>query len=133
MFHAASAGEFEQIKPILKYINKKNYFIIQTFTSPTIFIKEKDNDLFDVCCYHPYDFLWSSFRFFYSIRPDFYIVTRHDVWPTHLFVLKNLNIASFYINANLHKKSIWLKPFLSHLTKAVFNKFNFHFILNIRF
>ena len=124
LFHAASAGEFEQIKPILKYINKKNYFIIQTFTSPTIFIKEKDNDLFDVCCYHPYDFLWSSFRFFYSIRPDFYIVTRHDVWPTHLFVLKKLNIASFYINANLHKKSIWLKPFLSHLTKAVFNKFN---------
>jgi len=124
LFHAASAGEFEQIKPILKYINKNNYFIIQTFTSPTIFIQEKNNSLFDVCCYHPYDFLWSSFRFFNSIKPDCYIVTRHDFWPTHLFVLNKLNINSVFINANLHLKSIWLRPVLYRFTKKVLNKFN---------
>jgi len=41
LFHAASAGEFEQIKPILRQLNKNNFFIIQSFTSPTIYHKEK--------------------------------------------------------------------------------------------
>ncbi|MDB4859886.1 3-deoxy-D-manno-octulosonic acid transferase, partial [Candidatus Marinimicrobia bacterium] len=35
IFHAASAGEFEQLKPLLKKINRNKYFILQTFTSPT--------------------------------------------------------------------------------------------------
>ena len=46
LFHAASAGEFEQLKPILSKINRKKYYIVQSFTSPTIFNKEYDNDLF---------------------------------------------------------------------------------------
>ena len=33
IFHAASAGEYEQIKPILNKIDKSKYFIIQTFSS----------------------------------------------------------------------------------------------------
>ena len=37
IFHAATAGEYEQLKPILKKINRKKYFIIQSFTSPTIY------------------------------------------------------------------------------------------------
>ena len=55
IFHAASAGEYEQIKPILKKINRGKYFLIQTFTSPTIYSKELNSDLFDICCYHPFD------------------------------------------------------------------------------
>mgnify|MGYP001423706644 CR=1 FL=1 len=36
LFHAASAGEFEQLKPILTKIDRTKYFIVQSFTSPTI-------------------------------------------------------------------------------------------------
>ena len=46
LFHAASTGEFEQLKPILKNINRKKYFIIQSFTSPTIYNVEFSNSLF---------------------------------------------------------------------------------------
>ena len=67
LFHAASAGEFEQIKPILNKINKNKFFIIQSFTSPTIYEKEKNNTLFDISCYHSYDFIWSSYLFFKSL------------------------------------------------------------------
>ena len=31
IMHAASAGEFEQLKPILRDIDRSRYFIIQTF------------------------------------------------------------------------------------------------------
>ena len=43
IFHAASAGEFEQLKPILIRIDRKKYFVLQTFFSPTIYNKENNN------------------------------------------------------------------------------------------
>ena len=42
LFHAASAGEYEQLKPILKEINRDKYFVLLTFFSPTIFEKENN-------------------------------------------------------------------------------------------
>ena len=69
LFHAASAGEFEQIQPILNQINRKKYFIIQTFTSPTIYNVAHNNSLFDVCCYHPLDMIWQSYSFFKKVNP----------------------------------------------------------------
>ena len=50
LFHAASSGEFEQIKPILRKLNKNKFFIVQSFTSSTIYHEEKNNNLFDSCC-----------------------------------------------------------------------------------
>jgi len=127
IFHAASAGEFEQLKPILKNINRKKYFTIQTFTSPTIYEKERNNELFDFSCYHPYDLWWKSFSFFYKIKPDIYIITRHDIWPWHILFASIFKSKIFYINANIHLKSIWLnilvKPFskfiFKHITKCL--------------
>ena len=43
LFHAASSGEFEQLKPILKSINRDQYYIVQSFTSPTVFEQEQNN------------------------------------------------------------------------------------------
>ena len=124
IFHAASAGEFEQIKPILNALkNRKKYFIIQTFTSPTVYEKEKDNTLFDICCYHPYDFLWLSYKFFKNILPSKYIITRHDVWPIHLLVCKYLNIPCYYINANIHPQSIWLYKLIRKFSQTIFSLF----------
>ena len=121
LFHAASTGEFEQLKPILKNINRKKYFIIQSFTSPSIYNVEFSNPLFDISCYHPYDLWWKSYVFFKSINPDTYIVTRHDIWPMHLRIAKFLNIKTIYINANLHKKSIWIQGAMRYFSKAIFN------------
>ena len=109
LFHAASAGEFEQLKPILGLINKEKYFLIQSFKSPTIYNKEYNNSLFSVSCYHPLDFWWNSYFFFKTINPTKYIITRHDIWPWHLLFANKLGSKIFYINSNLHKKSIWLK------------------------
>ena len=58
LFHAASTGEFEQLKPLLRLINRNQYAIIQSFTSPTIFHENHDINLFDIKCYQPFDFFW---------------------------------------------------------------------------
>ena len=40
--HAASGGEFEQIIPVLNNIDRKKYFILLSFMSPTIYSIQKN-------------------------------------------------------------------------------------------
>ena len=127
LFHAASAGEFEQIKPILSRLDRSKYFIIQSFTSPTIYELASRSNLFDVCCYHPADLWWRAYTFFSKIKPSAYIITRHDIWPAHLLIAHFFKIKIFYINANIHKKSIWLKPGMKMISKSIFK----HILLSV--
>ena len=124
LFHAASAGEYEQLKPLLRLINKDEYCIVQSFTSPTIYDKEKKSTLFDIACYHPFDLPWLSLYFFLSIKPHKYIITRHDIWPGHTVIANLLKISIYYINANIHKNSIWLQWYCKPLSQYIFNQFN---------
>ena len=110
VIHAASAGEFEQVKPLLSSYDKKNP-IIQTFFSPTIYNQQNKSNLFDACCYHPFDFPWSAFFFFRNIKPKAYIVNRHDIWPHFIIVAKIMKIKIYYINANLSVDSLRIKYF----------------------
>ncbi len=124
IFHAASAGEFEQIKPILKRIDRDKYFLLQTFYSPTIYNKEKNTILADAICYHPLDFIWSAIYFFWVFKPDFFIITRHDIWPNHLIFAKLFGARTHLINANLHKESLRLISGFKESNKWLFRKFD---------
>tara|TARA_X000001036_G_scaffold10298_1_gene9101 strand:- start:80 stop:1276 length:1197 start_codon:yes stop_codon:yes gene_type:complete len=124
IMHAASAGEFEQLKPILRAIDKNKYFIVQTFLSPTIYKAESNSTLFDTCCYHPLDLPWSALFFLSSFKPSIYLTTRHDIWPHHLVIARMLNIKCYLINANLYQNSRRLNPIFKSLNKFVFNKFD---------
>ena len=44
LFHAASSGEFEQLQPVLKEMDRNKFFILQSFFSPTVYIKEKEKN-----------------------------------------------------------------------------------------
>ena len=124
LFHAASAGEFEQLIPILKLIDKEKYYIVQSFFSPTIFNKITNNIFIDSICYHPFDFIFSSYLFFNKIKPKYYILTRHDIWPSHIIMAKFFKIKIILINANLYKESNRLKFPLVYFNKWIFNYFN---------
>ena len=124
LFHAASTGEFEQLKPILKKVNRSRYFILLTFFSPTIFNIEKNTPLADAVCYHPFDFPWSALLFFRKFDIHHYIITRNDIWPTHLFIAKQLGINTILINANLYRERHYNSRFMIFSLKQIFNNFN---------
>ena len=124
IIHAASAGEYEQIKPLLKIIDKNIYFVIVTCMSPTIYKTIQNDQLSDVYCYHPFDFPWSAKKFLKIINPSIYLTTRHDVWPMHLYAAKKMSIKTIIINANLYQKSKRLKWHFINLTKYIFNLFD---------
>jgi 3-deoxy-D-manno-octulosonic-acid transferase len=124
IIHAASAGEYEQIKPLLKTIDRNIYFIIVTCMSPTVYQSIKKDSLSDLSCYHPFDFPWSAKYFFKTIKPSIYLTTRHDIWPTHLYIAKKNNIKTVIINANLYSKSKRLKWYSLGFSKYLFNMFD---------
>ena len=124
LFHAASAGEYEQIQPILRSIDRQKFFIIQTFTSPSIYNQNHDTSLYDIKLYHPFDIFWLSYLFFKIIHPYKYIITRHDLWPGHIIIANWFKISIYYINANIHKNSIWYKKYFRFLASKLFKKIN---------
>ncbi|MBL7013019.1 MAG: hypothetical protein ISR83_01235 [Candidatus Marinimicrobia bacterium] len=124
LFHGASAGEFEQIKPLLQRIDRSKYFCIQSFTSPTIYSKEKDNPLADAVCYFPFDLPWAVQGFYKMLKPDYMVITRHDLWP-HMIRLSQMHgIKLFFINANIHENSLWVKPWIKPLSRYLFSFFH---------
>ncbi|MFQ6611295.1 MAG: 3-deoxy-D-manno-octulosonic acid transferase, partial [Fidelibacterota bacterium] len=67
---------------------------------------------------------WSAWIFFKLIKPKYYIITRHDIWPNHVFIAKQLKIQVILINANLHDNSHRLKPMARNANRWIFSKFD---------
>ena len=127
LFHAASTGEFEQLQPVLKRIDRSQYFILLSFFSPTIFTSEKNTLLADAVCYHPFDFPWSAWFFFRCLKIKYYIITRNDIWPTHLFIATIMGIDTVLINANLYRKYHYTSWLYRSFFKIVLGQFNLIF------
>ena len=89
-FHAASLGEYEQIKPVLsglKEIEPNSYFILSLFSpSGYDFI---DDDQVDCKVYLPFDFYWTIKSCLKIVKPKKIILAGYDVWPNLIWVLKN--------------------------------------------
>ena len=124
LFHAASTGEFEQLKPVLNRMDRTQYLILLSFFSPTVFTREKNTLLADAVCYHPFDFPWSAWSFFRRLNIKYYIITRNDIWPTHLFIAKLMGIHTVLINANLYRKYHYTSWLYRSFFKQVLGQFN---------
>ena len=121
-FHAASTGEFEQLKPILKKINRSKYFILLTFFSPTVYKLEYKTTLADAICYHPFDLPWEAYYFFKKFQIKYYVITRNDIWPNHLFFAKKMNVKTILINANLYQPNHYTNKINIYILNTIFSK-----------
>jgi len=123
LFHAASNGELEQLKPFFREIDREKYFILLTISSPSCINSIYQNEI-DSFCYQAFDLPWTVYKFLKKIKPKKYIITRHDIWPHHITIAKILSIKSYLINANLPKSSKRIWPVFKLLYEFLFKKFN---------
>ena len=123
LFHAASNGELEQLKPFFRKINREKYYIVLTISSPSSINSINKNEV-DSLCYQAFDFPWSTYKFFKKIKPEKYLVTRHDLWPNHIIIAKLLNVKSYLVNGNLPESSKRTWPIIKILYQFLFNKFD---------
>lgn len=120
--HAASAGEFEQLRPLITRLSSRDYHLVQTVTSATIYRGIAGDSRFDCLCYLPWDLPTRTKRFISKLKPDIFINTRHDLWFNLLRSLNRAKIPSVLINANLYQNSARLKWWSRSFQKELFGQ-----------
>ncbi|MBT3823482.1 MAG: hypothetical protein HOF96_00730 [Candidatus Marinimicrobia bacterium] len=120
--HSASAGEFEQMRPVLSRLADMDVYIFQTFTSATIYYKASQNKIFHGVSFLPWDLYSRVNRFVTQLEPDLFINTRHDIWPNLMLSLHKHQVRNILINANLYQDSKRLLPGLRGVNTQVFNQ-----------
>ena len=120
--HAASAGEFEQLRPVLARLASLDVYIYQTFTSATIYYKASQDKVFDGVSFLPWDLFFKVDRFVTQLKPDLFINTRHDIWPNLLLVMQRHGVRNILINANLYPKSRRLLPGARQVNRVIFDQ-----------
>lgn len=126
VIHSASAGEFEAARPVLTALKRSipDVWIHITCYSPSGLKPISNADEVDSFSYLPFDDLISARRFFAILKPDAFVIVKHDVWPNMVWAASSRGIPCLWINANLHEgtKRLTLtgrgfnRSFLGHLT-----------------
>ncbi len=128
--HAASAGEFEQLRPLIQRLSSRDYHLVQTVSSVTIFRKIKNDVRMNCLCYLPWDLPWRTRCFVRRLRPDIFINTRHDLWFNLLRACRLEKVPTVFINANLYADSKRLRWWNLPFQKALFSQIEYLFTAN---
>ena len=125
LFHAASVGELEAIRPVIDRITKRgNQRIVVTVFSPSAFRIKPTLPAVEVLCYLPFDSLWNQRILLKTIKPQLVIFSKHDVWPNLLVAAHEQNIPTALINANFHPHSLRIHPAFRFFHRWVFSGFS---------
>lgn len=110
-FHCASLGEFEQGRPVIEEIKKRdeNIFILLTFFSPSGFKIRKNYPLADAVCYLPADKPANARKFLATFKPDIAVFVKYEFWYNYIAGLKRRNIPFYLISANFRPDQVFFK------------------------
>ena len=120
-FHSSSLGEFEQAKPIIEELKKKqNLNILITFFSPSGYENSRKYPHADLVAYLPFDTSSNAKRFIKLLKPDLAILMRYDIWPNHIWAMKKAGITSYLVDATMERNSPRKLPLIRNFHKILF-------------
>jgi len=99
--HCASLGEFEQGRPVIESLKKKNpdISVVLTFFSPSGYEVRKNYKEANYVLYLPLDTPRNARRFMEIIQPDIAVFVKYEFWYFFLMALKERRIPVFLISA----------------------------------
>lgn len=111
--HAASLGEFEQGRPLMELIKRRNpeIRILLTFFSPSGYQVRKDWDGADVVIYLPADSPKNARRLLSIAKPEMAIFVKYEIWRNYLSELKSRGIPAYLISAAFRKNQLFFRPY----------------------
>jgi len=124
-FHAASLGEFYQIKPIIegmKKMKKENVMFI-SFSSPSG-MNYAFSDAIDLKFYLPFDFPWTIQKVLSLVKPKKVIFATYDIWPNFVWFCKTKNIHLNVMSAKIDDHSIKNRPVVMSFYKNLYKLFD---------
>lgn len=110
-FHAASLGEFYQVKPVLEGLKEvePNCITLISFSSPSGYDNAK-SDAIDLRIYMPFDFPWSVKKSLKITKPKKVIFASYDIWPNMVWISENRQVHTNIFAARVKDGSLKLKP-----------------------
>jgi 3-deoxy-D-manno-octulosonic-acid transferase len=124
-FHAASHGEFEQVKPVLAGLKEvePHALSIVSFFSPSGYNHVNDSHI-DCKIYLPFDLLWVVKKYFRLVQPKKLILAAYDVWPNMIWASKSFGIHSTLFAARFSEDTSKLYPGIRNFYRSVYGCFS---------
>lgn len=109
--HAASTGEFEQVKPVIESLKKNNpdCSVIVSFFSPSGYDSAIKYPHKDIACYLPLDSPSNAKNFIDILSPDFVIWVKYEYWWYFLSRIHQLKIPLILISAIFQQRQPFFK------------------------
>lgn len=121
-FHAASAGEFEQAKPVIELLKNSGtpLSIVVSFFSPSGYVAHKNYKFADAITYLPLDSFFSVRYFLRRIRPNIAIIVRYELWFELLWQLRQDKTPVLLISATFPARHFpFFTPILKSMLRAI--------------
>ena len=124
--HCASLGEFEQGRPVIEAIKKRQpgQKVVLTFFSPSGYEVQKDYELADEVFYLPSDRPSNVKRFVGAINPKEVIFVKYEFWYHFLKHLNKSGVKTYIVSAIFRPQHAffkwyggWYKKMLGFFTK----------------
>lgn len=125
LFHCSSMGEYKQILPIVNNLRQSSvdYNIVLSLFSPSVYENiNRENELFDIITYIPFDFFMQTRNFINIINPQLVIISKHDVWPNFIWELAQKDISIYLVNALFADDTKMDKWYIRFFFRSIFSK-----------
>lgn len=128
--HTSSLGEFEQARPIIENIKKRNPHIdvTVTFFSPSGYRIRHDYEYANRVLYLPLDTKGNAMSFIQHIKPDIILFIRYELWLNYLLEAKKQAIPVYAVNATFPRSSLW--RILPGILKSIIELFSGIYTVN---
>jgi 3-deoxy-D-manno-octulosonic-acid transferase len=128
--HAASLGEFEQLRPFIEKVKEEypTQKIIVTFFSPSGYEVQKNYNLADKVLYLPFDFKDKIKPLLTQISPCAMIIVRYEFWLNTINIAHQQKIPLFLISASFRKDQVFFK-YYGGLFRNALRCFNLIFVV----
>lgn len=120
-FHCPSLGEFEQGRPLMELIKRKNpeSKILLTFFSPSGYEIRKNYAYADFVLYLPHDNPKNAKSFINMVKPEKVFFIKYDFWYHFLYELHKQNIPLYLVSAVFRKEQIFFRWYGSWYRKML--------------
>lgn len=110
-FHAASLGEFEQARPMIERLRRKepDRKILLTFFSPSGYEVRRNYDQVDLVCYLPFDTPANVRRFLDMAQPETAVFVKYEFWANYLLELERRAVPTYIISSIFRPKQVFFK------------------------
>ena len=110
-FHCASLGEFEQGRPLIEYIRKKQpqYKILLTFFSPSGYEIRKNYPGADYVFYLPADTVSNAKKFMEIAHPEYIFFIKYEFWLNYIHQAYLRKIPFYSVSSIFSKRQIYFK------------------------